>query len=53
MLWGIAVGDRPVTGCCVTFVCLVVFCCVRLNRVCNSPCNILQTGTDFLLDEAR
>ena len=28
------------------FVCLVVFCCVRLNRVCNSLCNILQTDID-------
>ena len=46
MLYGRAVGDRPVTGCSVTFVCLVVFCCVGFNRVCNSLCNILQTDTD-------
>ena len=46
MLYGRAVGDRPVTGCSVTFVCFVVFCCVGFNRVCNSLCNILQTDTD-------
>ena len=54
MLWGRAVGDRPVTGCCVTFVCLVIFSCVSFNRVFNTLCNIFQIDRDrFLQIEAR